>query len=206
MTNETVHHPAHYGGEDNPYEVIKVAEAWGFDKDAYLFNALKYLGRAGKKGDTLEDLQKAVWYLERKLSKMETNEILADPETVAAIQESEEAIENGNLVPLDHVIEWSNGRREVIPEAEQCWPTDSTITVRYVPRSQVDPYPHATWTEYMTGNETCGEVVAHVLHVFGMDHFYAYRLKLFGHDPLTPDGLKLKDVCKPDDVLFLVEA
>lgn len=25
---EAVHHPAHYGGADNPYEVIKVIEAW----------------------------------------------------------------------------------------------------------------------------------------------------------------------------------
>ena len=67
---EAVNHPAHYGGEDNPYEVIKVAEAWGFDKDAYLFNALKYLGRCTLKGRTVEDLEKAVWYLQRKIDRM----------------------------------------------------------------------------------------------------------------------------------------
>ena len=27
-----VNHPNHYGGEENPYEVIKVCEAWDLDK------------------------------------------------------------------------------------------------------------------------------------------------------------------------------
>lgn len=64
-----VDHPAHYGGEDNPYEVIKVAEAWGFDGDAYLFNVLKYIRR--EKTDELEDLKKARFYLDRKIRRME---------------------------------------------------------------------------------------------------------------------------------------
>ena len=38
---ELVTHPEHYGGEDNPYEVVKIAEATGIDKDAYLFNVSK---------------------------------------------------------------------------------------------------------------------------------------------------------------------
>ena len=65
---EAVDGPAHYGGKDNPYEVIKVAEAWGFNENAYLFNALKYLGRAGKKGDKVEDLKKLVFYAEREIA------------------------------------------------------------------------------------------------------------------------------------------
>lgn len=65
-----VDHPAHYGGADNPYEVIKVAEAWGFDQDAYLFQVLKYIGRPGK-GNYLEDLKKARWFLDRKIARME---------------------------------------------------------------------------------------------------------------------------------------
>lgn len=71
---EMVNHPSHYGGQDNPYEVVKVCEAWGLDKDAYLFNVVKYVARAGKK-DTdkeLQDLKKALWYLERKLKNLET--------------------------------------------------------------------------------------------------------------------------------------
>ena len=66
---EMVNGPKHYGGVDNPYEVIKVCEAWGLDKDAYLFNVAKYIARAGKKDPAkeLEDLKKAVFYLERRI-------------------------------------------------------------------------------------------------------------------------------------------
>ena len=70
---EMVNGPQHYGGKDNPYEVIKVCEAWGLDKDAYLFNVVKYVARAGKKDPQkeLEDLKKAVFYLERKIKNLE---------------------------------------------------------------------------------------------------------------------------------------
>ena len=69
MSQEMVNHPKHYGGEDNPYEVVKVAEAWGLDKDAYLFNVLKYITRSGKKDGNppIQDLEKAVWYLNRRI-------------------------------------------------------------------------------------------------------------------------------------------
>lgn len=69
---EMVNGPDHYGGKDNPYEVIKVCEAWGLDKDAYLFNVAKYIARAGKKDPAteLEDLNKAKFYLERKIKNL----------------------------------------------------------------------------------------------------------------------------------------
>lgn len=60
-----INHPSHYGGEDNPYEVIKVIEAW--ELDFHLGNVLKYVYRADKKGNELEDLKKAVWYLNRRI-------------------------------------------------------------------------------------------------------------------------------------------
>ena len=64
---EPVYHPAHYGGKDNPYEAIKVIEAW--DLGFNLGNVIKYISRAGKKDQTktLEDLNKALWYLQREL-------------------------------------------------------------------------------------------------------------------------------------------
>jgi len=52
-----VNHPAHYGGADNPYEAIKVIEAWGLG--FRLGNTVKYISRAGNKGDVIEDLKKA---------------------------------------------------------------------------------------------------------------------------------------------------
>jgi hypothetical protein len=72
---EMVNHPDHYGGETNVYEVVKVCEAWGLDKDAYLFNVVKYVGRAGKKDSDkeLQDLKKAAWYLERKIINLSKN-------------------------------------------------------------------------------------------------------------------------------------
>jgi hypothetical protein len=68
---DVVNHPGHYGGEDNPYEAIKVVEAWGLD--FHLGNVVKYISRAGKKGDVLEDLKKARWYLDRKIAALENS-------------------------------------------------------------------------------------------------------------------------------------
>ena len=65
--SEAVDHPEHYGGGDNPYEAIKVIEAW--DLGFSLGNAVKYIARAGKKKDRREDLEKALWYLNRELSR-----------------------------------------------------------------------------------------------------------------------------------------
>ena len=61
-----VDHPAHYGGADDPYEAIKVIEAWslGFN----LGNTIKYVARAERKGVPIEDLEKARWYLDREIA------------------------------------------------------------------------------------------------------------------------------------------
>jgi hypothetical protein len=67
--SETVDRPKHYGGAENPYEAIKVVEAWGLD--FCLGNVVKYISRAGKKGDALEDLKKARWYLDREIMNLE---------------------------------------------------------------------------------------------------------------------------------------
>ncbi len=72
VPKEMVNHPSHYGGEDNPYEAIKVIETW--DLDFHLGNTVKYISRAGKKGTDkeLQDLKKALWYLERKIQNLES--------------------------------------------------------------------------------------------------------------------------------------
>jgi len=65
-----VDHPSHYGGEANPYEAIKVIEAWSLDFS--LGNVIKYISRAGRKSPGLmEDLKKARWYLDRYISNLE---------------------------------------------------------------------------------------------------------------------------------------
>jgi len=69
--DEMVNHPGHYGGKDNPYEAIKVIDAWnlGFA----LGNTVKYISRAGKKdpNKSLEDLKKAAWYLQHHIKQLE---------------------------------------------------------------------------------------------------------------------------------------
>ena len=65
---EMINHPTHYGGEDNTYEAIKVIEAW--DLGFNLGNTIKYVSRAGKKLDILEDLEKASWYINREIKKL----------------------------------------------------------------------------------------------------------------------------------------
>lgn len=71
INKEAVHHPSHYGG-DVPHEYIKCAEAWGLEKDALLWTTCKYIARAGKKDPKkkLEDLQKAAWYLNRRIQSL----------------------------------------------------------------------------------------------------------------------------------------
>ncbi len=66
---EQVDHPAHYGGADNPFEAIRVIEAWQLD--FCLGNVVKYISRAGKKGNEIEDLRKAAWYLNRAIEQRE---------------------------------------------------------------------------------------------------------------------------------------
>lgn len=65
----SVNHPQHYGG-DTTYEAIKVIEAWGLG--FCLGNTVKYISRAGKKDPAkeLEDLEKAKWYLERRIKQL----------------------------------------------------------------------------------------------------------------------------------------
>lgn len=79
---EKINHPAHYGGKDDPYEAIKVIEAWGATFCGG--NALKYICRAGKKPgtDALEDLKKAKWYLARAASHLQNGTRRADLEHV----------------------------------------------------------------------------------------------------------------------------
>ena len=71
LSTETVNHPPHY--TFGKYEVIDVLEDW-FPEEPYLWQVGKYIARAGRKGEELEDLKKAKWYLERKIVRLERGE------------------------------------------------------------------------------------------------------------------------------------
>jgi N-acetyl-gamma-glutamylphosphate reductase len=68
---DLVNNPPHYttGGID----FLDYAEAKGLTENAYLFNVVKYVSRAGKKvgSDPLEDLKKAEFYLKREIAVRE---------------------------------------------------------------------------------------------------------------------------------------
>lgn len=60
-----VDHPPHY--TFGRFEVIDVIEDWNLN--FHLGNTVKYIARAGRKGDAREDLKKARWYLDREIRR-----------------------------------------------------------------------------------------------------------------------------------------
>lgn len=58
---DLVNHPPHY--KSGGMEAIDVIEA--FELPYHLGNAIKYILRSGRKDDATQDIQKAIWYLER---------------------------------------------------------------------------------------------------------------------------------------------
>ena len=67
---DPVNHPPHYTSHASGVECIRITEHFNF----CIGNAIKYLWRAGLKGEALEDLRKAAWYIEREINRLERNE------------------------------------------------------------------------------------------------------------------------------------
>ena len=67
--NHTVQCPEHYCFSD--LEPISVIESWSLNFS--LGNCIKYICRAGKKNNVIEDLKKAQWYLDREINRLEEN-------------------------------------------------------------------------------------------------------------------------------------
>lgn len=65
-SKESVNHPAHY---NNGIEAIEYIES--HEMNFNIGNVIKYVTRAKHKGNELEDLKKARWYLEREIGKVE---------------------------------------------------------------------------------------------------------------------------------------
>ena len=66
---DVVNHPPHYTTHPSGIECIQITEHMGFN----LGNAIKYIWRADLKGNSIEDLKKAVWYITREIDKRESN-------------------------------------------------------------------------------------------------------------------------------------
>jgi hypothetical protein len=65
--HDPINHPKHFTSHPSGIECIEVVRHMGFN----LGNATKYIWRAGLKGDAIEDLKKAVWYLNDEIAKRE---------------------------------------------------------------------------------------------------------------------------------------
>ena len=63
--NDPVNHPKHYTEHPSGVECIQITEHMNF----CLGNAVKYIWRADLKHDAIEDIKKAIWYLQRELTK-----------------------------------------------------------------------------------------------------------------------------------------
>ena len=65
--HDPVAHPPHYCNHPSGIECIQVTEHMNFCRG----NAIKYIWRAGEKGDELEDLRKARWYVDREIERIQ---------------------------------------------------------------------------------------------------------------------------------------
>jgi hypothetical protein len=58
--------PAHYRSHPSGVECIEITEHMNFN----LGSAMKYIWRHDDKGNPVEDLQKAVWYIQREIERI----------------------------------------------------------------------------------------------------------------------------------------
>lgn len=84
--SDPVAHPSHYNHGE--IEVIDAITDWGLGFD--LGNAVKYIARAEHKDNELQDLEKAAWYLEHRISQVKLT-IEKNDETLARSR----AVSNG---------------------------------------------------------------------------------------------------------------
>ena len=66
-TSDVVDHPSHYTSHPARVECITIVEHLRFLRG----NAIKYIWRAGAKGNEIEDLKKARWYVDREILRLE---------------------------------------------------------------------------------------------------------------------------------------
>jgi hypothetical protein len=67
IIKDVVNHPPHYTAHPSGVECIQITEHMNF----CLGNAVKYIWRADLKNDAIEDLKKAVWYVNREIERRE---------------------------------------------------------------------------------------------------------------------------------------
>ena len=66
--NDPIENPPHY--TQGTVELIEAIESRGWGREWCLGNAVKYLWRAGEKDDEVQDLEKALWYIRRRMHQI----------------------------------------------------------------------------------------------------------------------------------------
>ncbi len=84
LPHDPVNHPKHYTDHPSGVECIQIAERMSFCAG----NVIKYVWRAGLKGDELEDLKKARFYLDREIARLENKNERAGHEQTGQGQEA----------------------------------------------------------------------------------------------------------------------
>jgi len=171
MSYDIVNRPSHYA-EGRNYEPIAVIEDW--ELDYHTGNALKYISRAGRKDNIIQDLRKAVWYLERRI------EVLQDQNcTIESENEDYEAPPTGRVGSVDLYTEILKADPRDLPrpvdsrsvwDADEEWmhegPTNHQEYLKLLEVSSRDGYAHTleyydrdrnrTPSEWECNINTCG--------------------------------------------------
>lgn len=95
---DPVNHPSHYTTHPSGVECIHITEHMNF----CLGNAIKYIWRAGLKGERLEDLKKAQFYLNREIA-------LAESREEAYVPEGTDAPGSQQVLPLERTAGHRSG-------------------------------------------------------------------------------------------------
>ena len=66
--SSTLSRPAHYGGEDNPFEAIKIIHHYNLNFN--LGNIIKYTLRCGKKDEAIKELEKIKQYADFEIQRL----------------------------------------------------------------------------------------------------------------------------------------
>lgn len=105
---DPIHSPPHYTGLPSGVECIDVTEHFNFNRG----NAIKYIWRAGRKSNEIEDLEKAAWYIRREVERLKRSSELVDGVRLATVhapragmgtERCSKAVNRG----IDEVTRWS---------------------------------------------------------------------------------------------------
>ena len=123
MAHDAVNRPSHYA-EGREFETIDVIEDWNLGY--HLGNAVKYISRAGRKDDILQDLKKAQWYLNREIENLELERAEVEGTLYELVEEKEE--EAREVTYEDILIDeaWEEAARLTSMRNDDAWDVDDS--------------------------------------------------------------------------------